>query len=160
MGLDDSMFGAVKSNLLSQDPLPSLDVAYQVVIQDEESKRAPRMMEERHDGVSFTVQTSFWARPQIELRGRNGHVAAHCFQKFGYPSRWGRRPRYSLNNSIQELCTSANVDRRVSGSQPPPARHLEPARAHQVTASTPSFAVNFIITDADRVGFSGLIHFL
>lgn len=59
MGLDESMFGAVKSSLLSRDPLPFLDEAYQVVAQDEESKRANRLMEERNDSVSFAVQATF-----------------------------------------------------------------------------------------------------
>ncbi|XP_048621527.1 uncharacterized protein LOC125591396 [Brassica napus] len=64
MGLDESLFGAVKSSLLSRDPLPSLDEAYQVVTHDEESKRASRMMEERHDGVSFAVHASHRGRSQ------------------------------------------------------------------------------------------------
>ena len=46
MGLDESTFGAVKSSLLSQDPLPYLDEACQVVLQDEESKCGSRMIEE------------------------------------------------------------------------------------------------------------------
>lgn len=58
MGLDESLFGAVKSSLLSRDPLSSLDEAYQVVTQDEESKRATRFFEERSDGVSFAVQAA------------------------------------------------------------------------------------------------------
>lgn len=58
MGLDENLFGAVKSSLLSRDPLPSLDEAYQVVVQDEESKRGSRMIEERPEGASFAVQTA------------------------------------------------------------------------------------------------------
>lgn len=67
MGLDETLFGAVKSSLLSRDPLPSLDEAYQVVKQDEESKRASRMMEERHECVSFAVQASSRLRQHKEL---------------------------------------------------------------------------------------------
>lgn len=102
MGLDESVFGAVKSSLLSHDPLPSLHEAYQVVTQDEESKRASRTMEERHDGVSFVVHASHRGRSQPELKDpsaqctlfeRTGHLAANCFRKIGYPTWWGSRPR-------------------------------------------------------------------
>uniref|UniRef100_A0A0D3DJI5 Retrotransposon gag domain-containing protein n=1 Tax=Brassica oleracea var. oleracea TaxID=109376 RepID=A0A0D3DJI5_BRAOL len=55
MGLDEATFGAVKSSLLSRDPLHSLDEAYQVVIQ--ESKCGSHMMEERPDAASFAVHT-------------------------------------------------------------------------------------------------------
>lgn len=34
-GLDESLYGSVKSNLLCMDPLPSLDEAYTAVLQDE-----------------------------------------------------------------------------------------------------------------------------
>lgn len=95
MGLDETLFGAGKSSLQSRDPLPSLDKAYQVVTQDEESKRAGRMLEEHTDGVSFAVQPTSRPRQQSELRdpsavctscGRTGHLAANCFLKIGYPS--------------------------------------------------------------------------
>lgn len=46
MELDESTFRAVKSSFLSQDPLLYLDEAYQVVLQNEESKCGSRMIEE------------------------------------------------------------------------------------------------------------------
>lgn len=52
MGLDESIYGAVKSNLLSRDPLPTLDEAYNVLTQDEESKLVSKMNEERIEGLS------------------------------------------------------------------------------------------------------------
>lgn len=58
MGLDESFYGDVKFNLLSRDPLPTLDEAYNVLTQDEESKLAGRLHEKRIDGLSFAVQTS------------------------------------------------------------------------------------------------------
>lgn len=62
MGLDESLYGSVKSNLLSRDPLPTIDEAYNVLVQDEESKLMSRMQEERSDGVSFAVQSA--SRPR------------------------------------------------------------------------------------------------
>lgn len=58
MGLDKNLFGVVKSSLLSRDPLPLLDEAYQVVTKDEESIRASRMMEECNEDASFFVQVA------------------------------------------------------------------------------------------------------
>lgn len=57
MGLDESVFGSVKSSLLSRDTLPSLEEAYNVLIQDEESKKSIASGEIHSDGVSFAVQT-------------------------------------------------------------------------------------------------------
>ena len=58
MGLDESVYGAVKSALLSRVPLPSLEEAYNALTQDEESKSLSRLHNERVDGVSFAVQTT------------------------------------------------------------------------------------------------------
>lgn len=44
MGLDETVYGSVKSALLSRDPLPTLDEAYNVLAQDEESKVANRVL--------------------------------------------------------------------------------------------------------------------
>lgn len=57
MGIDDSLYGAVKFSLLSCTPLPSLDEAYNILIQDEESKSLARLHEDKTAGVSFAVQT-------------------------------------------------------------------------------------------------------
>lgn len=101
MGLDESLFGAVKSSLLSRDPLPSLDEAYQVVSQEEESKRVGRLLEARNEGASFAVQASSRPHPPSQPRdapsqlrdplavcsscGRKGHLSENCFRKIGYP---------------------------------------------------------------------------
>lgn len=61
MGLDDALYGAVKSSLLSRVPLPSLEEAYNTLIQDEESKLLSRINEERPDGVSITSVQRMWS---------------------------------------------------------------------------------------------------
>ena len=43
MGLDETMYESVKSNLLSRDPLPTIDEAYNILTQDEESKAVSRL---------------------------------------------------------------------------------------------------------------------
>lgn len=93
MGLDDTMYGSVKSSLLSRDPLPTMDEAYNVLTLDEESKLVARMNEERSEGVSFAVQASSQPQNQGENRGysvvcsfcgKRGHVVENCFRNIGY----------------------------------------------------------------------------
>lgn len=55
MGLDETLFGSVKSYVLSRVPLPTLDEAYNAVSQDEKSKMTSRILDERAEGVSFAV---------------------------------------------------------------------------------------------------------
>ena len=126
MGLDETLFGAVKSSLLSRDPLPSIDEAYQVVTQDEESKRGSRLMEERSEGASFAVRVAPRSYPQKEAKdpsavctscGRTGHLAENCFRKIGYPWWWGDRPRSKNSSSPQSLPMGQNGDRKAKTVQ-------------------------------------------
>lgn len=57
-GLDESLYGSVKSNLLSRDPLPSLDVAYSALLQDEDSKHTTRTIDEKVETMAHAVRTS------------------------------------------------------------------------------------------------------
>ncbi|XP_019096076.1 PREDICTED: uncharacterized protein LOC109130644 [Camelina sativa] len=160
MGLDESLFDAVKSSLLSRDPLPSLDEAYQVVTQDEESKRGSRVLEERNEGASFAVQTLVRSRQQSVLRdpaavctscGRTGHFAAKCFRKIGYPWWWGDRPRSNgskLPTTQSGSSSSSPVERRRALSLP--SKSVKPAHANQVVLAKPSAVANLVITEADR----------
>ena len=87
MGIGESLYGAVKSSLLSRTPLPTLDEAYNILTQDEESKSLCRFHEDRAGRVSFAVQTQHHNSPQdiCYLCGKNGHLAENCFKKIGYP---------------------------------------------------------------------------
>ncbi|CAE6218812.1 unnamed protein product [Arabidopsis arenosa] len=105
MGLDDALYGAVKSNLLSRVPLPSLEEAYNALCLDEESKNLSRDNEVRADGVSFAVQANLH-RKVFENRGssvscttcgRTGHIADNCFRKIGYPDWWVENPKQNSN---------------------------------------------------------------
>lgn len=55
MVLDETLYKGVKSSLLPRVLLPTLEEAYNTLIQDEESKLVGRLNEERTDGVSFAV---------------------------------------------------------------------------------------------------------
>lgn len=51
-GLDEALYGSVKSSLLSRDPLPTLDEAYSVLLQDEDAKHTSCVL---HDKVDTMV---------------------------------------------------------------------------------------------------------
>lgn len=114
-GLDESIYGSVKSNLLSRDPLPSLDEAYNVLLQDEDSKYTSRVLDEKTETMAHVVRTnqnftsavvssgSFMSREErMKLHcsscGRNGHLASNCFRTLGYPDWWGELPRDHINS--------------------------------------------------------------
>jgi hypothetical protein len=103
MGLDDVLYGTVRSNLLATDPLPSLNKMYATLIQEERVKSISRTKEERGEIVGLAVQTGGRARGRGNMKEKDsvcshcnqpGHDVAGCFQIVGYPDWWGDRPRY------------------------------------------------------------------
>ena len=153
MGLDETLFGSVKSALLSRVPLPTLDEAYNAVAQDEESKATSRILEERTDGVSFAVQSQSRSKTIGDYRnkssvcslcGRNGHIADQCFKKIGYPSWWGEKSKSKAGESTQQSSLPSPTNNRQN----------QVPRANQIV-TTPASA-NSVLTNTDRVGFSGL----
>lgn len=94
IGLDDA-YGSIRGQLLAQDPLPSVDKAYQQIIQAERLKGG----EVRDNPMAFKVDAP--AKPQRTTGGsekvcnhcnRAGHDETDCYQLNGYPSWWGDRP--------------------------------------------------------------------
>lgn len=104
MGLDDSVYGTARSNILSTDPLPSLNRAYAVIVQEERVHNIARGKEQRSEGMAFAVQTKpdFKGRSDTKEKievcsycNRAGHHSDSCFQRIGYPDWWGDRARMS-----------------------------------------------------------------
>ncbi|XP_012847900.1 PREDICTED: uncharacterized protein LOC105967846 [Erythranthe guttata] len=103
MGLDDVMYGTVRSNILSMEPLPNINRAYAMIIQEERHRNIARSNEDRSDAVGFSAQLGSHARaaavrnkekPGICTHcGKSGHDAKTCYQIVGYPEWWGDRPR-------------------------------------------------------------------
>jgi hypothetical protein len=122
MGLDDSQFRTVRSNVLSLDPLPNLNRAYQMVVQEERVGMMTRGKEERGDPIAFAVKsgrTSSWEKkPQAGSEkpcshcNRDGHDIDSCFQLVGYPDWWGDRPR----SEARALGRGKHVHRSMSGA--------------------------------------------
>ncbi|XP_021755972.1 uncharacterized protein LOC110721148 [Chenopodium quinoa] len=58
MGLYSDFYAPLRSNILSQDPLPSLDRAYQLVVQDERVRAAtPKQVHRRYEALGFAFRT-------------------------------------------------------------------------------------------------------
>ncbi|KAL6576051.1 hypothetical protein OROHE_000522 [Orobanche hederae] len=103
MGLYTEFYGQIRSNILSQDPLPSLNRAYQLVVQDERVRTASARTEEKPEIVSFAVRTGGRGRGRVERPDKpksfcthckkNGHEITQCFEKIGYPDWWEDRSR-------------------------------------------------------------------
>ena len=101
MGLDDAVYGTVRSNFLTTDPLPMLNRVYATLVQEERVKVMSREKEERREVVGFSMQVRARTRGRTETKdksvvcsicGRAGHETESCFQLIGYPDWWGDRP--------------------------------------------------------------------
>ncbi|KAK3028580.1 hypothetical protein RJ639_039271 [Escallonia herrerae] len=102
MGLDETIYGTVRSNVLAQDPLPNLNRVYSTLIQEEKVKTIARGKEERSEAMAFAAQSTTAYRSRGEWKDKNvvcsnckraGHESENCFLLVGYPEWWGDRPR-------------------------------------------------------------------
>ncbi|KAJ1691232.1 hypothetical protein LUZ63_015387 [Rhynchospora breviuscula] len=84
MGLDD-VYGPIRTNILSMDPLPSLNKVYSTVIQEERHKSVMRGRDERSEAVGFVVQARKGEKPTCTHCGKVGHELSQCFEIVGYP---------------------------------------------------------------------------
>lgn len=55
MGLDDVVYGIMRSNLLASDPLPSLNRVYSAIVQEERVRSITRAKEERSEVVGLAA---------------------------------------------------------------------------------------------------------
>lgn len=160
-GLDESLYGSVKSNLLSRYPLPSLDVAYSALLQDEDSKHTTRVLDGKVETMAHAVRTnhqpssspsssnSFISKEErMKLTctscGRKGHLASNCFRTLGYPEWWGDRPRARLSSATGR---GTNTTQRSS---------TDLARANVVSLTPQLQHSGSTITSSDRIGLTGL----
>lgn len=105
MGLYTGYYAHLRTSILSQDPLPSLDRAYQLVTQDEHVRIAKAVSEEKPpDVVGFAIRTGIGRGKDTRSDGtkdkldksllscthckKSGHIASSCFELIGYPEWW------------------------------------------------------------------------
>ncbi|XP_021747102.1 uncharacterized protein LOC110712945 [Chenopodium quinoa] len=99
MGLHSDYFSQTRTNILSQEPLSSLDRAYQLAIQDERVRQAKQNTEEQPpDAVGFALRTNTGkGKPPISddksvllftYCKKQGHLISGCFELKGFPEWW------------------------------------------------------------------------
>ena len=141
MGLYLDYYSQTRANILSTDPLPSLDRAYQLLVQDERVRHAKPMPEEKPpDAVGFAVRSSM-GRDKPDFSGdqrdkpdkshlqcthckKSGHLVSRCFELIGYPDWWP--------NSSKAQGGGAG---RGKPSSTTGKGHSGPARAHATSSS-------------------------
>lgn len=92
MGLDDTLYEIVRSNLLAQDPLPTLNKLYATLVQEERLCEITRVTEERGEAMAFAIHSNFKHKEKGRLCShcnQTGHDSEGCFQLIGYPEWWG-----------------------------------------------------------------------
>ncbi|KAJ4717147.1 Retrovirus-related Pol polyprotein from transposon TNT 1-94 [Melia azedarach] len=99
----DGVYASARSQLLNQDPLPSLDRAYQVLTQEENLRGGEFQgnREDRDTMMAMKVQSDGRGKSKVIDNfdkfcvhcNRKGHDESSCFQLHGFPDWWGDRPR-------------------------------------------------------------------
>lgn len=105
-GVNVDLYGHMRSSILSQEPLPSLDRAYQMFLQEERLQRAAKLQSDQQEVRAMAVKSnaSFQSYDKLGDNGsksyttlsctycqRRGHDEANCWTKHGYPDRWDSR---------------------------------------------------------------------
>ena len=94
MGLDDSIYGTVLSNILSIEPLPNLNWAYIMVVQEEWIRNIPHGKELRNGPMAFILKIKSTLKGRFENKYKSvvylnckkiGHITKFYFQLIGYP---------------------------------------------------------------------------
>ncbi|KAH7575065.1 hypothetical protein JRO89_XS02G0042500 [Xanthoceras sorbifolium] len=98
MGLYSEYYAQTRANILSQEPLPSLNRTYQLLIQDERVRLAKATPEDTlsETALGFALRTDTGReRGRVDRLDRShlvcthckktGHEVTHCFKLHGYP---------------------------------------------------------------------------
>ncbi|XP_061345862.1 uncharacterized protein LOC133291594 [Gastrolobium bilobum] len=103
MGLDDTLFGNLRSQILNTTPLPTLNKAYATVTQEKTHRTIARSHDARNTAVSYATRTDttkeMAAQPMLPEKppdrspcphcGKNNHDPSRCWSKYGYPPNRG-----------------------------------------------------------------------
>ena len=86
MGLNSDFYGPLRTQILSQDPLPNLDRAYQLVTQEERVRKSRLVVDHKpQDVLGFAVRTKAVRvrgsseRPLCSKCNKLGHEASRCW---------------------------------------------------------------------------------
>lgn len=96
LGLCPEYYSTVRSNILSQDPLPSLNKAYQQVSQDERVRGISQVRDEKPEVAGFAVRMGSKPKPRLSRAEKAAltctychktrHDTTSCFELHGIPT--------------------------------------------------------------------------
>ncbi|CAH9057894.1 unnamed protein product [Cuscuta epithymum] len=127
IGIDDDIFGTVRSNLLSQTPLPTLERAHQAFLQEENSRAIARAKQPAMiDVQAFAVTKGRQERvDKTKLMcthcKQKGHEVGACFKLHGYPDWWEERNRTKNSTAGRGGGARAHAVTAATGSDPGPS---------------------------------------
>lgn len=123
IGVDDVEYSVVRSNLLSRDPMPTLDEAYLALVQEERSKGIARAKAVKemvpHQGI-YAIRSTSRSSSRMDKPDKsnlvythcnqNGHDHNTCFKLHGYPDWYEemRARRAKLGSSSRTAPSSHN----------------------------------------------------
>ncbi|XP_021756883.1 uncharacterized protein LOC110721955 [Chenopodium quinoa] len=154
LGLYSDFYAALRSTLLSQDPLPSLNRAFQTIAQEERVRGIANHKEEPPEVVGFAARMENKPKPRLSRAEKaalvctycqqKGHDASTCFARHGVPEwyteRYGlkepnKRPVGRSNNTSdrgQNTQIKANATPPTTAPvYPPAAAQIPPLSAEQ-----------------------------
>ncbi|CAA7040934.1 unnamed protein product [Microthlaspi erraticum] len=97
LGLDDAIYGGVRTSIISTDPLPNLNQVYSKVKSVERINTVMRGREQQTPQTAFVTQRNSVMSKEEKLKltctncKKKGHTAETCYQTIGYPEWWGER---------------------------------------------------------------------
>ncbi|XP_074292097.1 uncharacterized protein LOC141618943 [Silene latifolia] len=140
MGLNNSLYDNIRSNLLMEDDLTSLNCVYGIVLREERHKAVIRVrddpatevvMSARPDnsrGFPQTTDSKDYEPPRCTHCKKWFHTEANCWEKLGITSRGrgrgrrggrgGRGNRGSGSSSINQTANAATTDEDGDSSKP------------------------------------------
>lgn len=107
-GLDEDVYGSIRTNLLAEDPIPNLNCVYNSLIQEESVKNKSKS-ENKTKAMSFAVQKR-QKKGQRDERdkstictycGRMEHAVEKCFHKHGYPNWYFEQANIDVENATR-----------------------------------------------------------
>ncbi|XP_021721579.1 uncharacterized protein LOC110689158 isoform X2 [Chenopodium quinoa] len=132
MGLYTDFYASTRTNILSQDPLPTLDRAYQLITQDERIRTSTQVPDvQPPDVVGFALRTnqgkpkpgasenkSDRAAMLCSHCKKTGHLVSSCFELKGFPEWWPNPSKRGKAGTKGRGQARANATVAGSTSQP------------------------------------------
>ncbi|KAK9725854.1 hypothetical protein RND81_05G173900 [Saponaria officinalis] len=145
LGLNVEVYSSIRSTLLSQDPLPSLNRAFQAISQEERVRSMARMHDNQPEVTGFTIRLDR-SKPRLSRAERAPLKCTHC-KKFGHDittcfELQDEVPAWYIEKYGHKNTIKATARDKQATSTPTSSRGRDSVRAHTTTSEPihPSFA--------------------